>query len=300
MADDDKKLKYTLYLGCNIATEYYSYEKSAKKVLEKLDVELFLPDGYSCCGVTMRSLNAFSFLCLAARNLAIAEQHGNDLLVFCTGCRLTLSEAQHVLENNSDLKDKVNGILEIEGLKYEGTIKIIHILQFLHDIIGLDRIKDNLVKNFQGKTIAPHYGCHALRPSEVNPQDDVENPQKLDELLRLIGAEAPPHPEKIDCCGAPLLLKDVDSAYTMVGSKLSALIDRKFDAVATICPSCQKMFENQKIAGDTIGKKLSLPVLFYTQLLGLAMGFEPQELGIQQNLTDFKALMTQPGEMTNE
>jgi heterodisulfide reductase subunit B len=292
MDEESEKLKYTLYLGCNIATEAFAYELSAKRIFDSLDVELELPDGYSCCGITMRSLNAFSFLCLAARNLAIAEKTGNDLLVYCTGCRLALSEAQHILEENPELKDKVNGILEKEDLKYEGSIKIVHIVQFLHDIIGLEKIKSKIVKKFEGKKIAPHYGCHALRPSDINPQDDVENPQKLDELIRLIGAEAPPHPEKLDCCGAPLLLKDVDSAYSLVGTKLGALMKQNFDGVATVCPSCQKMFENQKIASDTIGEKLNLPVLYFTQLLGLAMGIEPKELGIQQNLTDYKELLS--------
>lgn len=291
MGEQSGDLQYTLYLGCNIATEAYGYEVSAKKVLDELDVTLTLPDGYSCCGVTMRSVNAFAHLCLAARNLAIAEELGNDLLVYCTGCRLALNEAKHMLEENPELKEKVNGVLANEGLNYKGEIKIIHIIEFLHDIIGTEKIKNKIVKKIEGKKIAPHYGCHALRPSEVYPQDDVENPQKLDELIRILGAEAPPHPEKLDCCGAPLLLKDVNSAYTLVGTKLSALMKYKFDAVVTVCPSCQKMFENQKIAGDTIGETLTIPVLYYTQLLGLAMGIAPEELGIQLNMTEFKSIL---------
>ncbi|UCH88553.1 MAG: CoB--CoM heterodisulfide reductase iron-sulfur subunit B family protein [Thermoplasmata archaeon] len=292
MTDDSTKLKYTLYLGCNIATEAYGYEISAKKVLDAFDVELVLPDGYSCCGVTMRSVNSFAFLCLAARNMAISEALGNGLLVYCTGCRLSLSEAQHILAENSELKQKVNEVLAKEDLNYNGTIKIIHINEFLHDIIGEEKISGKIVRKFDGKKIVPHYGCHALRPSEINPQDDVENPQKLDDLIRLLGAEAPHHPEKLDCCGAPLLLKDVNSAYTMVGTKISALMKHEIDAVVTVCPSCQKMFENQKIASDTIGEKLSLPVLYFTQLLGLAMGMEPGELGIQLNLTDYRSILS--------
>jgi heterodisulfide reductase subunit B len=290
MVDNGGDLKYTLYLGCNIATEAYGYEISAKKVLGELGVELVLPDGYSCCGVTMRSVNSFAFLCLAARNMAIAEKEGNDLLVYCTGCRLTLSETQHVLNENEELKAKVNGVLANEDLNYQGNMKIVHIIEFLHDIVGRETISSKVVKKIAGKKIAPHYGCHALRPSGINPQDDVENPQKLDELLRIIGAEAPPHPEKLDCCGAPLLLKDVNSAYTLVGTKLSALMGHGFEAVATVCPSCHKMFENQKIASDTIGEKVSMPVLYYTQLLGMAMGMEPADLGIQLNLTEYKSI----------
>ena len=291
MGNNGENLKYTLYLGCNIATEAYGYEISAKKVMDALGVELVLPNGYSCCGVTMRSVNEFAHLCLAAHNLAIAEQHGNDLLVYCTGCRLALKEAQHILAEKPELMDKVNSVLEKEDLKYTGNIKVIHIVEFLHDIVGVEKIREKVVKKFEGKTIVPHYGCHALRPSEVEPQDDVENPQKLDELIRILGAESPPHPEKLDCCGAPLLLKDVNSAYTMVGTKLKALMDHKFDAVVTVCPSCQKMFENQKIASDTIGEKLALPVLYYTQLLGLAFGEKPEDLGIQLNMTDFKEIL---------
>ena len=93
MGEEQDKLKYTLYLGCNIATEAYAYEISARKIMAEFGVELVLPDGYSCCGITMRSLNTFVYLCLAARNLAIAEQHGNDLLLYCTGCRMALNSS---------------------------------------------------------------------------------------------------------------------------------------------------------------------------------------------------------------
>jgi len=284
-------MKYALYLGCAITTEAYSYEMSARETLTKLGVEFVDLEGYSCCGVTIRSINPFAFLYLSARNIAIAETSGLDIMTFCTGCRMTILEAKHVLDHNDKMRERVNAVLASEGLEYKGTSQVKHILELLHDVIGLEKIKASLVRTFKGLKVVPHYGCHAIRPSGIGPQDDPEDPQKLDDLIRVLGAEAPYYPQKLDCCGAPLLLKNDNAAFTMSGQKVKAIQDYGFNAIVTICPSCQKMLDTQDICGRTIGATLNVPTMYYTQLLGLAMGIEPDKLGLGMNISPVRQII---------
>ena len=287
--------KFTLYLGCTISTEQWAYEMSAKKVLERLGIEVEHKEGYSCCGITVRSQNAMGFLYMSARNLAIAETSDNPVLTYCTGCRLSLHEANHMLGANATLKARINDKMQIEGMQYQGKLRVAHILELLHDIVGIEEISKHIVRTFPGLRVAPHNGCHAIRPLDIGQQDDPEKAEKLDALVRLIGGETPYHANKIDCCGAPMLLADDQAAFSLAGTKLRQLMDWKFDALVNICPSCQKMFDNQKIASGTIGAKLDLPVLYFTQLLGLAMGFGPEELGMDMCESDVKRIVNWKG-----
>ncbi len=292
-----KNIKLVYYPGCNISTEAYGYEMSGSVVLGKLGYELVTPPSLSCCGIAMESINKYTGLVLAARNLALIEaaciENSSELevLTLCTGCRKTLSEAVHVLEQNPDLASKVNDTLAKEELHYNGPVKVHHIIGFLHDVVGPGRLKELVQIEFTGLKMAAHYGCHALRPGDINPQDDPENPTKMETMIELTGASTEYHPERLDCCGGPWLLKDDACAYTLGGNKLAALDRRGFQAVVTACPTCEKIFENQKIAGDTVGNRVSIGVLYLTQLLGLAFGLEPNVLGFQTNMSDNSKLL---------
>ncbi|MGQ9581944.1 MAG: CoB--CoM heterodisulfide reductase iron-sulfur subunit B family protein [Thermoplasmatota archaeon] len=284
-------MKYALYLGCAITTEAYAYEMSARETLGRLGVEFVDSEGHTCCGITIRSINPFAFLYLAGRNIAICERTGLDIMTFCTGCRMTLLEAKHVLDHNEALKGRVNALLAPEGLEYMGTSSVKHIVELLHDAIGLERIKGSVVRTFRGLKVVSHYGCHALRPSAIGRQDDPENPQKLERLIEALGASSPDYPQKLDCCGAPLLLKNDSAAFTMAGQKIKAIQEAGIDAVVTVCPSCQKMLDTQDICSRTIGAELSLPVMYYTQLLGLAMGLDPDSLGLGMNISPVRKIV---------
>ncbi len=290
-----KNRAYTLYLGCTISTEQFAYEVSAREILKVLGIDLVHLDGYSCCGITIRSQNQFGFLYMSARNLAIAEQHDYDVLTYCTGCRLSLQECLHMLGSNADLNRRINEKLAIEDLHYEGKLKVTHILELLHDIVGPEEIKRHVKRTFPGMRVAPHYGCHALRPRGIGQQDDVEKPMKLDFLIEAIGAQVPYHANKTDCCGAPMLLADDNAAFSLAGSKLQSLQGLEFDLLVNICPSCQKMFDNQKIAGQTVGAQLDLPVMYFTQLLGLAFGIEPNKLALNINMSNVEPVLKWKG-----
>jgi len=286
-------LKVAVYWGCVIPTTQYAYEMSVREVLPRLGVELVDLNEVSCCGVPLRSVNTFASLYLAARNLAIAEKTGfNDLLVLCNGCHLSFSEALHFLKSNPELRQKIDAILMDEGLRLKGSLRIWHLVDLLHDLIKEEIIKNSVKKTLSGLKFVSQYGCHIIRPSRLGRVDDPENPMKLDELIEWLGAKTVEYPEKLDCCGALLLLSHPDAALTFAGLKLKAVQSLGVDGLVNACPSCHMMFDmRQKSAGATVGAKLNLPVLYYTQLLGVAMGMEEEKLGLHLNRSPVDELL---------
>jgi len=258
---------------------------SVREVLPKLGTEITDLEDVSCCGTPLKSVNAFASVYLAARNMAIAEKTGlKDLLVLCNGCHLSFSEAKHFLKTGEKLQKKIDSLLNDEGLQFKGSLQIWHLVDFLHDTIGEETIRKTLKKTLEGLKFASQYGCHIIRPSTLGRVDDPENPKKMDELIEWLGAKSIDYPEKLDCCGALLLLAYPDAALTFGGLKMKAVQACGVDGLVNACPSCHMMFDmRQKSAGATVGAKLSLPVFYYTQLLGVAMGIENEKLGLHLN-----------------
>lgn len=278
-------MKLAVYWGCVIPTMQYAYEMSVREIMPRLDVELVDLDNASCCGTPVQSVNMNAAVYLAIRNIAIAEKMGfNELLAVCNGCHLSLFEAAHFLGHDEKLKEEINALLKEEELEYSGKVKIWHTIDFLHDVVGEAALKKAVTHPMQGFKLAVHYGCHILRPSSIGTVDDPENPQKLDRLIEWLGAKSIPYSEKLDCCGALLMLSHPDAAFTFAGLKLKAVQESGVDALIDSCPSCQNMFDvRQKSAAATTGAKLNLPIIYFTQLLGLAMGISQEKLGLNLN-----------------
>ncbi len=286
-------MKMPVYWGCVIPTMQYAYEISVREIMPRLGIELVDLENVSCCGTPVQSINMYSAVYLAARNIAIAEKAGfNELLVFCNGCHLSLCEASHLLGHDEKLQEEINTSLKEEELEYSGKMKIWHTINFLHDVVGETTIKNAVTNSLSGLKFAVHYGCHILRPSSVGTVDDPENPQKLDRLIQWLGAQSVWYPEKLDCCGSMLMLSHPDAAFTFSGLKLKSVQELSVDALVDICPSCQNMFDmRQKSAAATTGAKLNLPVLYYTQLLGIAMGIPQEKLGLNLNRSPLDQLL---------
>jgi heterodisulfide reductase subunit B len=280
------KKKFILFPGCLMPTEQYAYELSIRETLPLLDIELVDVEGFSCCGEPMKSVNQLLTLYLSARNLAIAEKLHLDVFVPCAMCHLALTECQHVLEKNPAMKERINGMLAAEGLTYTEKRQIVHTVDLLHDQVGIEKIKEHVKKPLNGLKIAAHYGCHILRPSEIGRPDDSEHPQKIEAILRVLGAESISYSQKLDCCGAPLLANLPESALTKTGQKLQAIQEQGIQGLVDVCPWCHKMFDSRQTkAGETVASKLDVPVLYLTQLLGLAMGISGEKLGLDLNLS---------------
>jgi heterodisulfide reductase subunit B len=288
------KKKFALFPGCLMPTEQYAYELSLRETLPLLGIELVDVEGFSCCGEPMKSVNQLLTLYLSARNLAIAQKHHLDVFVPCAMCHLALTECQHILEENPAMKERINGMLAAEGLTYSEKRMIVHTVDLLYDHVGLEKIKEHVKKPLTDLKIAAHYGCHILRPSEIGRPDDSENPQKIEGILKTLGAEPMNYPSKLDCCGAPLLANLPESALTKTGQKLQVIQELGIQGLVDVCPWCHKMFDSRQVkAGETVATKLEVPVFYLSQLLGLAMGISPEKLGLELNLSPVEKI--QPG-----
>jgi len=278
--------KYAFYPGCVMPTEQYAYEMSLREVLPKLNVEIVDINGFSCCGEPIKSINQMMTLTLSARNIAIAEKENLDIFAPCPMCHLAFSDCKKVLNSDPKMKERINTFLSDEGLKYNGTSDLISVLDLLHDIVGLDKIKENVKTPIKNLTVATHYGCHLIRPSEVGRPDDSENPQKMENILEAIGVKTKYYPEKLDCCGALLNANKPESALTKTGQKLQRVQEQEFDGFVDTCPWCHRQYDSrQKKAGETVAAKLDVPVFYLTQLIGLSFGIPKEKLGLKLNLS---------------
>jgi len=277
-------MKYALYPGCVMPTEQYAYEISIREVLPKLGVELIDIEGFSCCGEPLKSVNQMLTLSLSARNIALAEKEGLDIFAPCPMCHLALSESKRILDSDPVMLDRVNKFLVDENLVYNGTSNIVHTVDLLHDVIGLEKIKELVKTPLKELKIASHYGCHTIRPSEIGRPDDSENPEKMDHILEIIGAKPEYYPEKLDCCGGLLNANLPESALTKTGQKLKSVQEQGFDAFVDVCPWCHRQYDaKQTKAGETVAAKLDMPVFYLTQLIGLAFGISFEKLGLNLN-----------------
>ncbi|MFO7677882.1 MAG: CoB--CoM heterodisulfide reductase iron-sulfur subunit B family protein [Thermoplasmatota archaeon] len=276
--------KYALYPGCIMPTEQYSYELSLREILNIFDIKLMDLQSFSCCGEPMKNVNQMLTLSLSARNIALAEKENLDIFSPCPMCHLALSECKRLLDSNEKIKARVNTFLADENLTYKGTSKIASILDVLYDDIGLEKISSKVKKPLKNLKIAVHYGCHLIRPSEIGRPDDSENPQKIEEILKILGAKPEYYPEKLDCCGALLSINLPESALTKTGQKLQRVQEQGFDCFVDTCPWCHRQYDSkQKKAGETVATKLKVPVFYLTQLVGLAFGMDKEKLGLELN-----------------
>jgi heterodisulfide reductase subunit B len=284
--DKPLDVQYTLFLGCTVPVRAANYELSARKVAERLDIHLADIPEFSCCGYPVKSVDHYAYLLMAARNLALAEEKGLPLCTLCSACCGSLTEANHQLREDAALRRRVNDDLSRWlGKKYEGGVRVTHFIRVLQEDVGEKRIAAEIQADLSSLHLAPHYGCHYTKPTAIYENaEDPENPTSLDKLIEVSGAKSVSYENKLQCCGGGVLAIDEGVSLAMAGSKLDHVRARQADAMVLLCPFCNIMYEaNQKKIEKVQGKEYKLPVLFYPQLLGLAMGMEPDELGIKMN-----------------
>ena len=291
--------RYALYLGCAVPVRAMNYEMAARRVAERLDIGLMDIDGFSCCGFPARPLNWEAGLLMAARNLALAEVQGLDILTLCSACTGTLTEANHRLSEDPELlawaNEKLGNLVHRDGVRspaaYRGTVRVRHFARVLYEDVGVEALREKVTANadgellFEGVGFAPHYGCHFLKPSHLYDRfDDPENPQSLHRLIGAAGARAVRYQNESQCCGGSLLGFDEATALLMTSQKLDHVTEAGADAMVLICPFCAIMYDaNQRRAETRRGVTYGLPVLYYPQILGLAMGFSMEEMGLRLN-----------------
>ena len=279
------EIKYALYLGCTVPVRGMNYEMAARKVAERLSIELVDVDGFSCCGFPAKPLDWRAGLLMAARNLALAEAQGLDVLTLCSACTGTLTEANHRLKGDAELRTWANEQLAEMGHTYRGTVRVRHFARVLYEEIGAEVLQEAVTVPLSDFGFAPHYGCHYLKPSHLYEGfDDPENPQSLDRLIEATGARVVRYEDEGQCCGGGILGFDEETALLVAKQKLDHVTAAEADALVLICPFCAIMYEaNQRRVESLYGAEYKLPVLYYPQVMGLAMGLSLEEMGIKLN-----------------
>ena len=277
MAKTDKH-QYQFFTGCMARTKLPQAERSVRLVLTDLGVELKDEPRFTCCPdpVVFRSASRAEWLNLAARNLSLDS--GLPMLTLCPGCASSLSEARHILSHDTEAAGATGSKLKKMGLRLE-LPEVSHFLRLLSREDFMEVIRKKVTKRFEGLKVACHYGCHLVRPSSAVDFDDPEKPTSLDEVISLVGAEPVDYVDKYLCCGRPSL--DEATSMGIAGHKLQGLKDAGADLLIVACPFCFEQFDlGQVVIGRKKGSNFGIPVLYATQLLGLAMGRGADELGL--------------------
>ncbi len=275
-------MRFALFAGCQVPNFAPQYETSSRLVLKKLGIKLTKVE-FNCCGYPLRHQHFNSYLLAAARNLALAEAKGLDILTLCKCCLGSLKRAQSFLAHNPDLMAAVKRELAEEGLAFNGTAQVKHLQTVLHQDVGLERLSDLVVRQMKGLRIATLYGCHALRPSRVTGFDNPYSPHLIDELLEVIGAESVPWAGKLKCCGAPLREKNEVLSLSIINQRFKEVGEAGADVLNV---DCSHTLLQIKWAFKMLWPRsveLLKGVVLYPQLLGLAMGIAPEDLDLDEN-----------------
>jgi heterodisulfide reductase subunit B len=286
-------MRYALFLGCKTPYFVPSYEIAVRRVMAALEVELEDPE-FNCCGYPMSNRQFDSYLLAAARNLAIAEAYGLDILTSCKCCFGAFKRAIHLFVNNPAQLAAVNTILAEEKLRYSGRVQIKHLLQVLHDDIGANALQKRVTISFQNKLkVAVMYGCHALRPSKVTSFDHPYTPTLIDRLVEVLGGQSVTWEGRLGCCGAPVREINPKLSLETIETRLREFNQSEADLLLVDCPHTQMQLDwaYAQISG-TDAEELVVGTASYPQLLGLTMGISPTELGLHLSISDVIFPMT--------
>jgi heterodisulfide reductase subunit B len=287
--------EYKLFQGCVIGNRLPFIEASARRVFDKLGINTS-DAAFACCPdpVGFNSTDHESWIAMGARNLTLAEEEGKDVISLCNGCFQTLKLVNQELKHNDHEKDKVNTILKTIGREFKGTINVKHFVEVLHEY--LDKIKENVVKDLSSLKVACHPGCHYNRPSEKIQTEDPMKPVKLREIVAAAGAIPVDYEEEVLCCGTGTGNTEEEPAMQILSNKMTSAINAGAEAIILNCPACYQQFDNnQKKAEKIDDKTFGLPVLYITELLALAFGENPDELGLKFHRTRLTALLEKYG-----
>lgn len=286
-------LKYAMFLGCTAPVRGRNYEMAARKVSERLGIELVDLPEFACCGFSLVGVHRDTALAMAARDLSIAEQAGLPITTLCSSCAGSLTHASAELEEEPDLKAKVNEYLATIGRRYEGPVKVKHFARVLYEEVGVERIKSEVRRDISGLRVATHYGCHYMKPSKIYDSfERVEDPSTLDGLLAAVGATSIRYMDKKRCCGGALLAVDENVAIATAKAKLDDVRNSDANAMTLVCPFCNVMYDdNQRKVESTFNEKYGIPVLNLPQIIGLAFGIDEKELGLRENRVKVKSLL---------
>lgn len=275
---------YSYYPGCSLRATSAAYEASARAVSGVLEVELIELEDWNCCGATAYfAISELLALCLAARNLALAEQRGLDIVAPCSGCYAALNKTTVYLEEYPEVKSKVNEALAAADLHYQGGVRVRHLVDVLVNDVGLEAIQRKLSRTLEGLKVAPYYGCQLVRPALGF--DDPELPRSLDHLVAALGAEAVDFPLKSHCCSGSLIAARENLGLELVYKLLRCAEENGAQCIVTVCPLCRTNLDAyQSRVNSRFKANFDLPILFMTQLIGVGLGIDHKALGLSKSV----------------
>jgi len=288
-----ENLKYAFFVGCTPKQSTPELMQSTLAIAQELEIELVELVEATCCGAShMQDYDDFLSLVLNARNICYGEKRGLTIVTVCNTCQLNLATTKYRLDHDEELKNRVNEKLKEVGLEYKGTSEIKHFLYALIDDFGIDAIASRVKKPLKNLYIAPFYGCHNIRPHEVhgasNGNEDPYRPTSLDRLIVALGGHSVEYNHKNKCCGFHVELQAPKTANKISGAAMLDAIENRADTMVTPCPLCHLRLDvQQKNISKEMGEDISIPVLHMPQMVGLALGIDPDRLGIQHNISKF-------------
>jgi heterodisulfide reductase subunit B len=285
-------MRYAYFPGCSLEKNAAAYNDSFRAVMEVLAQELVELDDWNCCGATEYfSLNALPAYALVARNLALTPQGLTDLIAPCSACYINLYKTDHNMGLYPQLNADVNEALAEARLSYRpGRVHVRHALEILVNDVGYDALAAHVKQPLQGLRLAPYYGCLVVRPA--HGFDDPEYPQTLDRLLVALGAAVVDYSLKASCCGGHMPQISPEAAYGLIHELIATAAERGADAIVTLCPMCQLNLDMyQGHANRHLGTSYTMPILYFTQMIGLAYGLSADDMGFGQELVSAQGVL---------
>jgi len=279
-------MKYAYYPGCSLHSTAKEFDLSARAVCQRLGIKLAEIPDWICCGATPAHVSMHLLgVALPVKNLcAVRGMNGQQILTCCAACYGRLKAANKEMREDKEIRLQVNELL---GSDYQGEVKVRHLLEVLLKDVGLEALKLKVSKKMEGLAVASYYGCLLIRPPKVMEFDDPEQPHSLDDLLAAVGAKTIDWPYNIECCGASLSLTRTEIVLRLCRDILADAKARGADCVVVACPLCQSNLDvRQREVEATYGAKFDLPILYFTQIIGLALGSGVKELGLDRHMVD--------------
>ncbi len=283
-----KKLRYGFFPGCTLESAAEELMISTMKVAEALDIELTILKGWTCCGAShIQDVDDFLGVSVNARNIALAEDLNMPVLTVCNTCTLMLRTAKSRLDSDEQLRANVNTGLAEAGMRYRGTSEVTHLLWALIKDYGLENLKKKVKRPLKGLKVANFYGCHILRPPQIMGFENHMNPQSMEMIAEVLGAESVDFDQRLACCGFHAVFPAEKEVMKLTGINCLSPKEAGAHCIVTPCPLCQMQLDMyQPDAQKGYQEDITMPVLHLPQLIGLALGFEPEELAINRHIID--------------
>ena len=287
--------KFALFTGCVAKGATRELMTSTIKTAEGLGLEFVEMKSATCCGAgVMSEQSPLLTDALNARNFAIAEEQGLDMMTICSTCQGNLKKSECKIDSEETYREKINGVLKDGGHTYHGgKINIKHMAHILSTDEGIALLKEKIKRPLEGLKVAAFYGCYVLRPSELSDFEDPDDPHGMEKIFEVCGATPIYYPSRIKCCGFPIIMMNKKASLEMTGNALIEAIDSGADCLVTGCPLCHLNLDSYQPEIEKLWEKhYEIPILHLPQLIGLALGFSPQELDLQKHIVSLDKMLT--------